>query len=196
VGVDGANPLEDRLAGPRPQLALQPPVVHKIDPRSNQDVTSIPSKSVIWVVLTTGEGAVWAAGRGGDLVRIDPTTTEAQPVANLAVPAGAITLVQGSLWIASVDGEIVRVDAATGDVVATVPGGGSPGGLQGLGSPAATLGITSGNGIIWVTDKIDGTISRVVAISNSGLEPIKVGQTPTGVAFGYGSVWVTVDATA
>jgi hypothetical protein len=33
-----------------------------------------------------------------------------------------------------------------------------------------------------------------VANGNSALEPINVGQTPTGVAVGYGSVWVTVDA--
>jgi hypothetical protein len=51
------------------------------------------------------------------------------------------------------------------------------------------------DGILWVTGKLTGTLDRVVTDGTSPLQPIRVGQIPTGVAVGYGSVWVSVDAT-
>jgi serine/threonine protein kinase/streptogramin lyase len=184
IGVEGDYPLGVHLA-----------TVHKIDPQSNQDVASIPIEgALVWVVITTGGGAVWAVGNAGNLVRIDPSTTQAQAITDLGEPPGAIALADGALWVASVRGEVLKVDPATGRVEARVPGGGSPGGLQGTGTREAQLAIAVGDGIIWVTGKVDGSISRIVSVSGTALEPIKVGLTPTGVAVGFGSVWVTVDA--
>jgi len=187
VGVDGDYPL-----------GLHPPTVHRIDPRSNQDVASFTGETeLVWVVVTVGNGAVWTVGNGGTLARIDPTTNQAKRVAGLHIAPGAVTFADDSLWIATVQGEILRVDPSTGKVEARVPGGGSPAGLQGTGRPEQSLlGIASGNGIIWVTGKVGGTIDRVVTVSNTVLQPIQVGQTPTGVVVAYGSVWVTIDATA
>jgi serine/threonine protein kinase len=186
IGVEGDYPLGTHLAA-----------VHKIDPQSNQDVASVTIEgALVWVVITTGDGGVWAAGDAGNLVRIDPSTTQAQAITDLGEPPGAIALADGALWVASVRGEVLKVDAATGRVEARVPGGGSPGGLQGTGTREARLGIAVGDGIIWVTGKVDGSISRIVSVSATALEPIKVGLTPTGVAVGFGSVWVTVDANA
>jgi hypothetical protein len=77
-----------------------------------------------------------------------------------------------------------------------IPGGGVPKEFQlSRNFIDLQLGMTFADGIIWVTGKLNGTIDRVIANGNTALEPIKVGQTPTEVAVGYGSVWVTVDAT-
>jgi streptogramin lyase len=126
--------------------------------------------------------------------RIDPVTNEAHPITNLGVPPGAVAYSDGALWVATVQGEILKVDPATGRVEARLPGGGSPGGLRGTGTHDDLLSMAVGDGIVWVTSKVDGTISRVVSVSGTILEPINAGQTPTGVAVGYNSVWVTVDA--
>jgi YVTN family beta-propeller protein len=183
VGVDGDFPLGGHL-----------PEVHKIDPQANQDVATVqvPAGIALWVVVTTGDGFVWAAGRDGHLVRIDPTTNDVLEVARLGISPGAITMADGSLWIATAEkqGEIVRVDPKTGRIEARVPGGGSPCLCS---SDTSTLSIAAGDGIIWVTNRIDGSISRVVASGPAALEPIKLGPTPTGVAVGFGSLWVTVD---
>jgi streptogramin lyase len=144
-------------------------------------------------VVTTGEGAVWAAGNGGHLIRIDPGSNQVRSVGNLRSPPAGITFADGSLWVASAIGGILRVNPSTGIIEATLPGGGSPGGLQTRGDRTSMLGMTLGNGIIWVTGKLGGTVERIIADGNTVLEPIKVGQTPTGVAAGFGSVWVTVD---
>jgi YVTN family beta-propeller protein len=185
VGVDGDYPL-----------GSHPPAVHRIDPQSNQDVATFPlTNELIYVVVTTGEGAVWAAGNGGRLIRIDPRSNVVRLVANLRVAPAAITIAEGVLWVASAGGGILRVDPSSGSIQLTLPGGGAPG-LQGRGTFRSELSMTYGNGILWVTGKVGGTIDRVIADANTVLEPIKVGQTPTGVAVGFGSVWVTVDASA
>jgi YVTN family beta-propeller protein len=186
LGVDGGFPLGN-----------YPSSIHRIDPGSNRDVASIPVGGFgFWVVVTTGDGSVWAAGYGVGLLRIDPATNEAHPMASPNVDAGAITFADGSLWIAGINGQIARVDPATGEVEATVLGGGVgvDCNTEPCTSDLGTLGIAAGGGIVWVTNKANGSISRVLISGTSAIEPIDIGQTPTGVALGYGSVWVTVDA--
>jgi streptogramin lyase/tRNA A-37 threonylcarbamoyl transferase component Bud32 len=187
VGVDGDYPLGNHA-----------PSVEKIDPQSNQDVASLPVQGeLLWVVVTADGGSVWAAGNGGHLLRIDEATNQVQEMARLSIAAGAITVADGSVWIATPQGEIVRVDPKTGKIQARVFGGGalvdcSTGNCS---SDNATLGISAGDGIVCVTNKADGSISRVVTAGTTALRDISTGLTPTGVAFGYGSVWVTVDST-
>jgi YVTN family beta-propeller protein len=181
--------------------SIDPPAIHRIDPRTNRVVASIELGEVAaWPVLTSGEGAVWAIGYYGLLLRIDPGTNLKRRVATLGISGAAITFADGALWIAGAHGGILRVDPATGSIEATVPGGGTPEedrpGNVIPGSRDLLLGMTFADGIIWVTGKLNGTIDRIVANGNTALVPIKVGQTPTGVAVGYGSVWVTVDASS
>jgi YVTN family beta-propeller protein len=174
--------------------SVEPPAIHRIDPQTNGVVTSIElSGTDGWAIVTAGEGVMWAAGYDGRLFRVDPRTNELQHVASLGVSVGAITFGDGALWIASTPGGILRVDPATGSIEATVPGGGTPEEFQSRSFQDVQLGMTFADGIIWVTGKLNGTIDRIVANGNSALQPINVGQTPTGVAVGYGSVWVTVD---
>jgi streptogramin lyase/tRNA A-37 threonylcarbamoyl transferase component Bud32 len=185
VGVDSDFPFGAHVA-----------TLHKIDPRSNRTVAMIPFEgALLWVVVTTGDGAVWAAGNAGNLVRIDPRTNQDRTIAQLEIRPGALTMGDGSLWIASVTGGVLRVDPASGAVEGTVPGGGSPGGLQAAGGLDDQLSMTFDNGVVWVTGKVGGTIDRILASGNNALEPIRVGQTPTAVAVGFGSLWVTVDTT-
>jgi YVTN family beta-propeller protein len=178
--------------------SIDPPAIHRIDPRTTRVIASIELGGVAaWPVLTSGEGAVWAIGYNGQLLRIDPGTNLKRRVATLGISGAAIAFGDGALWIAGAHGGIVRVDPATGSIEATVPGGGTPEedrpGNVVPGSRDLLLSMTFADGIIWVTGKLNGTIDRILANGNTALVPISVGQTPTGVAVGYGSVWVTVD---
>ena len=44
-----------------------------------------------------------------------------------------------------------------------------------------------------VIDAPNGTVSRIRSLNNQPDAPIHVGDTPTAVAVGLGSVWITVD---
>jgi DNA-binding beta-propeller fold protein YncE len=85
---------------------------------------------------------------------------------------------------------VVRIDAATGEVAATVSAGGAVCPYLRSGDP---VDITAGDGSIWVTDAVNGSVSRIAETTNQADEPIRVGDTPTAIAVGLGSVWVAVD---
>jgi YVTN family beta-propeller protein len=51
--------------------------------------------------------------------------------------------------------------------------------------------ITVGGGAVWVTNSLDGTVSRVDLVTLEVAE-IRVGSSPEGVAVGDSSVWVAV----
>jgi hypothetical protein len=105
-----------------------------------------------------------------------------------------MTMAGDRLWVATILGEVLEVDPTTGDIDARVPGEGSPAGREGTGSIDGLLSISASDGVIWVTSKINGSIDRIVADGANLLGPIIVGQTPTGVAAGFGGIWVTVNA--
>jgi DNA-binding beta-propeller fold protein YncE len=58
------------------------------------------------------------------------------------------------------------------------------------------LAIAADDREVWVTDTLNGTVSRIVILSEQASAPVEVGKVPTGVAVGLGSVWVTVDGSA
>jgi streptogramin lyase len=171
-------------------------VIDRIDPSTNRVEATIRDPSLELAVVTTGVGAAWATGFDGRLLRIDPKTNELRLVANMGINVGGIIVADGSLWVASRGGAVLRIDPETRTVEASAPGGGSrpaagPGGaFEGLDD----VGMSFGDGIVWLTGKRDGTLDRILVGGNTALDPINVGRTPTAVAVGYGSVWVTVDA--
>ena len=55
-------------------------------------------------------------------------------------------------------------------------------------------GIAVGGGGVWLTNNVDGTVSRINAQSNTELRRITVGAGPTAIAYGFGSVWVANSA--
>ena len=55
--------------------------------------------------------------------------------------------------------------------------------------------IAAGDEGVWVSDGVNGTISKIDQTTDEVASPIKVGETPTAIADGLGSVWVTVDGT-
>ena len=77
------------------------------------------------------------------------------------------------------DDQVTRIDDVTGPTVIHVGNG--------------PLDLTVGVGAVWVTNTLDGTVSRIDPQTNEVTE-IRVGSSPEGVAVGDGSVWVAVHA--
>jgi virginiamycin B lyase len=106
--------------------------------------------------LAAGEGSIWATHPNYDLVdRIDPAT--ARVVARITVPLGRLFGVaagRGSAW-AVTDRALLRIDLATNRVVAKseLPAG----------SPSGFVGVSVGEGAVWVTGYDRGELYRVDA---------------------------------
>jgi peptide/nickel transport system substrate-binding protein len=52
-------------------------------------------------------------------------------------------------------------------------------------------GVAIGDGAVWVSNNLSGTVSRIDPAAGRVVQTIPVGNAPAGVAVGYGSVWVT-----
>jgi serine/threonine protein kinase len=72
-------------------------------------------------------------------------------------------------------------DIAAGAAVCSAPGDGR------------SIAVAAGAEGVWVTDVVNGTVSRIQATTNQVETPIDVGKAPTALAVGLGSVWVAVD---
>jgi hypothetical protein len=58
------------------------------------------------------------------------------------------------------------------------------------------MAVAADDRAVWVTDTVNGTVSRIVILSDAASAPVEVGKLPTDVALGLGSVWVVVDGSA
>jgi streptogramin lyase len=110
----------------------------------------------------------------------------------VSVDPRAIAVSGADVWVAAcgAPGTVVRLDGRAGEVIATLAAGGSECSFLVGGPPVA---ITAGQEGVWVTDAVNGTISRISEATNQLDAPIKIGDTLTAIAVGLGSVWVTVD---
>lgn len=112
--------------------------------------------------MVLAHGSLWVAGRGTDLLRVDPETGAV--LATVEIGAGAIDLQVSStsIWVAGPSESddrrgwpglerLLRVDPATNRIVDTI-------------QPTATVtvgGMTSANGVAWLLDPLAGRLYRL-----------------------------------
>ena len=125
--------------------------------------------------VAVGRGGVWVANvTDNAVVRIDPGTHEPEQVA----PGTAVALGANAVWIAS-GTRLTRFNPTTRKQV------GRPVTLRFLANQLAV----GADGTVWITHTSDDAVSRVNPDGRS--ETIEdVGNDPTGIAVGEGSVWV------
>jgi hypothetical protein len=167
----------------------------RIDPRVNAVVATIPLRGTTPVLLATGFGAVWVGvdnpeGQPCDLERIDPATNAVAATVSEEFDIGCagVGVGAGSVWAGGIP-NAVRVDPATNRVVARITGPGQA--LCGGDLVAADDGVWCASGIEqrlgFGTDLV-----RIDPAANAVATTIPVLGAPTsGVAVGFGSVWVT-----
>lgn len=144
-------------------------------------------------VALTPTGAWVTNGYDQSVSRIDPTSNTVLSVVPLVLPGitlpVGITTGFGSVWVslttydaggtAVLPGSVVRLDPTTGAVQ------GSPI-VVGRGDDF----ITASPEAIWVSNYLDGTISRIDPATNQVVATITVGGSPFGMTAGFGSLWV------
>jgi DNA-binding beta-propeller fold protein YncE len=142
-----------------------------------------------------GGGFVWQISQLFPKVARFDVAGDRFDVLDIDVAPRVIAVSRTDVWLATcgAPGMVIRLDARAGEVTATVAAGGSTCSDLVTGRPIAIAADDAG---AWVTDGVNGTISRINATTNQVDLPTRVGDTPTAVAVGLGSVWVTVDGTS
>lgn len=135
-------------------------------------------RSTVWGPFAFGFGSLWTTASEPGLFRLAPRTLQRQ--AKIARASGLdVAVGLGSVWLPD-DGSrrVLQIDP-TGDVVqARYPTGGR------------ALAVAVGAGAAWAPSD-DGYLVRIDA-STKKVERIHVGGAPTGVAYGGGLVWTSV----
>jgi DNA-binding beta-propeller fold protein YncE len=121
-----------------------------------------------------GEGAAWVA-LPGEVLRFDLATGEGTDTVTYGLFVGrspAVVAGAGGVWAIQTAKTVIRIDPATKAITARI--------AVGEGAGALALGF----GALWVTNAVDGTISKVDIATDRVVATFKVGNVPTAVAVG------------
>jgi len=145
--------------------------------------TDRPSKTidVAATELTVGDGTLWATETAANqVVRIDPSTGDLQPIAVGNGPEG-IAFGRGSVWVAnSLDGTVTRIDPETNSVVAVTTVGNGP------------TAVATGPDAVWVSNQFDGSLVRLDPRTSHVVERLRLGNRLRGLAVSDGAVVVGI----
>ena len=129
--------------------------------------------------VTSGFGAIWAAGADGMLARIDPAT-DAVTSFTIGVAGYQIAAGEGAIWVASTENaSLVQFDPVAQKIVRTVP------------SLGALFGVAASFGSAWAVNKGSHEVLRIDPKSGAVTAHIPAERNPNFVTVGAGSVWVT-----
>jgi YVTN family beta-propeller protein len=192
---------------------LESGTISEIDPDSREEVATFNAGTGPRGIAA-GEGAVWVAnGFANELTIFDPAQDRVDDRVPLAGPRD-VAVDFGAAWVANVtDTTVVRIDPDTHDPERIAEGTAlalgpnalwiangktlrrlNPDTRDPVGRPVtlrsvATKLTVDENGVVWVTHQGDDAVSRVDP--TGGASQIEgVGDAPTGIAVGEGSVWV------
>jgi hypothetical protein len=163
------------------------PEAYKLDPATAKPTADVLFASFLSITLgcAMSEGSLWIATNrlqvpGGAVTRIDMQTKTIPAVVDFTGNALAVSAGAGSIWIAeSNPNELLRIDPVKNVVAKAYPLGEVP---RGVATGAGSAWLVSAHALFQVD--LDTAALTSVPLSGEGL----------GVAFGDGSVWVTVGA--
>ncbi len=153
----------------------------RIDPATREvaDEIDLPNEGDVRFVEAV-PGAVWVAGQGGAMTRVDPGSNHAGKPMEVATSIDGLAFGAGTLWVLDrLDATVLKLEPGTGSLLATFPLSGNP------------SAITVGLGSVWVVDGTSGTVARVDPDTGATRGPIRVGEAPVAITTGFGAVWVT-----
>jgi hypothetical protein len=112
----------------------------------------------------------------------------------LGTTIGAISVQGETVWVGAntTPGTVFGVDAGSGKITARIAAGGGKSNQAGD-FQTRSIRLVADDRDVWVTDVVNGTVSKIMILGGQVSLPTAVGKTPTGIAVGLGSVWVTVD---
>jgi DNA-binding SARP family transcriptional activator/ABC-type transport system substrate-binding protein len=134
--------------------------------------------SIALLVVVAGGGRAHLAAGPNTIGVIDGGQDSLSAVVTGVGRPNGIVSGAGAVWITdSADDLLLRVDSA-GQVIDRIPVGRGP------------AGVTVADGLVWVANQLDGTVSEVNPSAGTQVAVITVGIGPTAIASGYGAVWV------
>jgi peptide/nickel transport system substrate-binding protein len=151
--------------------------VSRINVETNEASQTLPAGSVPSGVAV-GEGALWIADTvGAALLRVDPTSGDAETVPLAGQPFG-VAFTNDAVWVSVAPAGVARVDPA--DLTVTL--------MKTVGSgPTA---IVAAFGSIWVANHLDGTVTRLDPSTGREEATIPVGEGPNALVGAGASLWV------
>ena len=159
--------------------------VTRVDVSSRQALRSIAIGAAPTALAGT-RGSLWVTDGSGDLSKLDPRYDRVTLVGRVAAAGSGFfgasaprpTLAAfGSIWVVDPDGYVSRIDPGTGRRLASVDVGNEPSAIAG------------GAGSVWVTNRADGTVSRIDPATLLATT-VPVGHGPTAVAVDANAVWI------
>jgi YVTN family beta-propeller protein len=136
-------------------------------------------RSTVWGPFAFGFGSLWTTASESGLFRLAPRTLGQQAKVALPAPGLDVAVGLGSVWMPDDEGRRVwQIDPKDDVVQATYPTGGR------------AVATTVGAGAAWAPSD-DGYDVRIDPATGK-VERIHVGGAPSGIAFGGGLVWTSV----
>jgi YVTN family beta-propeller protein len=159
-----------------------------IDPQSNELVGTVPTGVEPADVAADG-GSVWIANRGDDSVtQVDPKTRAVLRTVPAGTTVGGMAAGAGAVWIGGSRGwKLVRLDPAF-QSRRTIRLASAPNDF----AISAVNPVAVGSGAVWV-GKSAGGIAEVDPKSDEIVTKFPVGNSPSSIATGIGSVWIADD---
>ena len=142
--------------------------------------------------------SVWIVNGGEDTIsRIDPKTNLVLSTIPVDLSAtqflSAVAVGFGALWVTVLGYDASLVDEVAGVVLRIDPVSGST-----IGSPIqvgrGAYNIATSADAVWVSNGLDGTLTRIDPITGQVAATIQTGGAPFGVAAAFGSIWVANQA--
>ncbi len=160
----------------------KPASVHRINPRTNQEVAVVALPGDPCAGLASGFRSLWVplCGQPNSLARVDTKKNQISTILPLG-PAGAeggIAISRDSVWIVADDaGTLLRIDPATNQVrqkISIAPGSYNP---------------CFSDGLVWITGWTANVLTAVDAGTGKVVATIPVGPQPRFLTTSPGSVW-------
>jgi DNA-binding SARP family transcriptional activator len=175
-----------RGSGNAGAIAVPPNSVARIDERG-QKVESYVAVGRRPVALAVGAGGVWVANADdGTVDRLAPATGKLVATIGIGADLNDIAVGFRSVWVADGnDGTVTRIDPSLNQKQATIPLG------KTTLAPTPVFYLAVDSHYVWATR--GDQLVRIDPATNRVDRRLTVG-TPTGLATGEGSVWVTTQA--
>ncbi len=163
---------------------------------ANSAVALDPSGSIAAIVpvgarpvaVAAGSGSIWVANSvDHSVTRVDLSSREAVRAIAIGGTPSALAATRSGVWVTDGAGRVSRIDVTYDRVSSTRRLAASASGFFG---PSAPRPMLSRFGSIWIVDP-DGFVSRIDPDSGRSLGSVDVGNDPSAIAAGAGSVWVT-----
>jgi streptogramin lyase len=150
----------------------------RIDPATNVVRTVAYPSTGAPTGLAIGAGSIWETFGGGTLLRIDPRTFEITRRFDLGGSLDVLAADDDGVWVGDLLASTLRfVDPQTGKASDPI-------------QVSAIDGLAVDGRSVWVLDRSLGAVTQVDPTSGTG-QTVRVGDDPTDMAAGLGSLWIS-----